>query len=353
MAITPPNAEDIHLPVNLAHLEAWMDSEGIGFGPLEHVAQLAGGTQNILIRFDRSGRSFVLRRPPANPRPHSNRVMTREARLLSALSGSDVPHPGLIAACFDETVLGAVFYLMDLVAGYNATVALPPAARTDPSIRRKMGFELVNGLAALARLDPTERGLSDIGKLDGYLGRQVGRWQSELESYNQIAAWTGRASLGDVNVIEQWLQKYLPTRVWGGIVHGDYHVGNVIYGEDGALRAIVDWEMVTLGDPLLDFCRMLISWPIDDEAAPFTMRVTPISGFPSRSEMIACFAEGTGCALDALPWFETMACYKLGIILEGTHARAQAGLADTATGARLHESAIALLQYARRIVGRN
>ena len=337
-------------PVDLDRLQLWMDSVGLESGPISSVTQLTGGTQNILLRFSRGDRQFIFRRPPLHPRPQSNKIMAREARILAAFAGTDVPHPALIASCLDESVLGAVFYLMEPVDGFNATVALSAPARASGSVRHRMGMGLVDGLAALAAVDHEGVGLGDFGRLDGFLERQVNRWASELEGYARFDQWSGHRELGDVGAVGAWLAARCPSSQVPGIIHGDYHVGNVIYDDNGALAAIVDWEMATLGDPLVDFGRLLVSWPEGDRPAPFWMRVERYDGFPTRDELIVRYHERTGRDLGELAWFEILACYKLGIILEGTHARAQSGLADPATGERLHASAVALLARARTII---
>jgi aminoglycoside phosphotransferase (APT) family kinase protein len=336
--------------LDLAKLAAWMDGQGLESGGIEDVRVLAGGTQNILLRFRRGTCEYVLRRPPERPRPQGNRIMEREARLLRALAGSGVPHPGFIAACLDLDVSGAVFYLMEPVDGFNPTLNVPATVRSDATIRHRMGLQLIDGLAALAAVDYNQLGLADFGKLEGFLERQVERWSTELEGYRKFPGWSGPAALGDVGIVGWWLDAHRPTELQPGIIHGDYHVGNGIYAADGTLRAIVDWEMATLGDPLMDLGRLLVSWPAGGKAKPFTMRVEPLDGFPSREEMVARYAEKTERDLTALPWFEVLACYKLGILLEGTQARAQAGLASIETGSRLHASAVALLDEARRII---
>ena len=169
--------------VDLEKLCEWMDSQGLERGPLEKVTPLAGGTQNILLRFKRGNRTFVLRRPPHRPHMNGSETMRREARVLGALKGSDVPHPGLIAACPTEDVLGAAFYLMEPVEGFNATVGLPPLHAGDPRIRHGMGLAIADGAAALGRVDYIAAGLGDLGKVENYLERQVKRWRSQLESY--------------------------------------------------------------------------------------------------------------------------------------------------------------------------
>lgn len=343
--------EQSDFSIDLAGIERWLVGQGVlAAGGLGSIRQLAGGTQNIVLRFSNGGRDYVLRHPPAKPRPNSNKLLEREIRLLGALAGSAVPHPAVVAACTDTSVVGAVFYVMEAVDGFNPTVAMPEGAAGSPAIRHRMGLEMIDGLAALADVDPIAQGLADFGNLDGFLERQVSRWASELESYGRFAGWQGPAALGDVAAVGQWLTDNLPQGMQPGIIHGDYHIGNCIFGEDGRLNAIVDWEMATLGDPLVDLGRLLVSWPGKGPARPQTMRVAPLDGFPSHGEMIARYAERSGRSLDHLPWFEVLACYKLGLILEGTHARAQAGLADMATGERLHRSAVALLEEARAII---
>lgn len=327
-----------------------MDSVGLESGPITSATQLTGGTQNILLRFRKGSREFILRRPPLNPRPQSNKIMAREARLLAALADTAVPHPALLASCLDESVLGVVFYLMAPVDGFNATVALSDPARESAAIRHRMGLGLVDGLAALAAVDHEAVGLADFGRLEGFLDRQVDRWASELESYSRFPGWTGPDELGNIAEVGAWLTAHCPKRLKPGIIHGDYHIGNVIYSEDGALEAIVDWEMATLGDPLVDLGRLLVSWPDDTLPNGYRMLVERYDGFPTRKELIDRYRERTGRDLADLPWFEVLSCYKLGIIVEGTHARAQSGLAERATGERLHHAAVSLFERARAII---
>ncbi|WP_254699718.1 phosphotransferase family protein [Trinickia violacea] len=337
----------------LAALDDWMEMKGLGSGRISDVTPLTGGTQNILLRFRRGEREFIFRRPPLHPRPESNKTMLRESRALAALATTAVPHPALIERCTDESVLGVVFYLMEPVQGYNATVALPPRARESPTLRHAMGLSLIDGLAAISRVDHEAVGLADFGRLDGFLERQSARWAAELETYHRFPEWTGRADLGDVPVIGAWLDRHRPARCVPGIIHGDYHIGNVLYRDDGSLSAIVDWEMATIGDPLMDLGRLLATWPDDDGPEALYMRVEKTAGFPTRQEMTKHYATATGRDLADLKWFEVLGNYKLGILFEGTYARAQAGKADPATGARLHTAAVALLDRARRRIERD
>ena len=332
--------------IDLARLTEWMDSVSVENGPIRNAVKLPGGTQNVLIRFTRGEGEFVLRRGPVHLRPESNRTMMREARLLDALRDTNVRHPPFVAGSEDPAVLGAAFYVMKAVDGFNATVHPSNEMREDGKVRHEMGLSLVTALSELSQVDPMAVGLADFGKLDGFLERQVGRWAAHLDGYTRHKGWTGRDDLLEVGAIGEWLDENLPGRFQAGVIHGDYHIGNVIYGPGGNVTAIVDWEMATLGDPLVDMGRILSTWPDRDGSVPMSMRVEPWDSFPDRDELIEHYQKVSGRDLSDLRWFEILSCYKLAIILEGTYARAQSGEADMATGQRLHRSAVELLRRA-------
>lgn len=330
-----------------SRLEAWMDSHGLTGGTLEGLRRLSGGTQNILLMFERGGRRFVLRRPPAHLRPESCKAMRREARVLEALSGTDVPHARLIAACSDETVLGFPFYLMEPIDGVNVTETLPAEARA-AEFQRAMGFSLVDALAALGRVDAYAVGLHDFGKPEGFLDRQVGRWRAQLDSYVQYDGWSGSDALPDVDGVAVWLDRHRPASFSPGIQHGDYHLANVMFATSSPeIAAIVDWELATLGDPLLDLGWLLATWPAPDGTGG-AFDIQPWLGFPTAGELVERYRIGSSRALGGLPWYEVLACYKLGILQEGTMARAQAGLASMETGEHLHRLAIQMFERAHQ-----
>jgi len=338
--------------VDLAALQAWMDGQGLGFGPLEAVQRLSGGTQNILLRFTRAGRDYVLRRPPPVLRANSNETMRREARVLAALAGTGVPHPGLIAACPDETVIGAAFYLMEPIDGFNATQGLPALHAGDAAMRGRMGLAMVDAIAALGKVDYAAVGLADFGKLDNWLERQVGRWASQLASYAEMPGWTGPDAIPGVERVARWLDDHRPGVLQPGIIHGDFHFGNVLFRHDsGELAAVVDWELCTLGDPLLDLGWLVATWPEGDTPHATDVAITPWDGFATPAELVAHYGAQTGRDLAHFDWFAVLACYKLGIILEGTHARACAGKAPRDVGDRLHAHTIYLFERALRRIG--
>jgi len=351
--LTDERSDDASEPiegVDLELLAAWMDEQDLPRGPIRHVDRLVGGTQNILIRFERGGRDFVLRRPPLHKRANSDETMRREARVLAALAGSDVPHPALIAACPDEAILGAAFYLMEPIEGFNAAQGLPALHQDDARIRHEMGLAMVDGIAALAAIDPFAVGLEGFGRPQGYLERQVARWRSQLESYRALEGYPGPQIPG-VERVAEWLDRNRPAESGPGILHGDFHIANVLFRFDGpALAAIVDWELATLGDPLLDLGALLASWPDAGGRSPLAVGQGMFTGVAPPEALVARYRERSARPLDAIDWYTVLACYRLGIILEGTHARACAGHADRAVGDLLHATTLGLFERALTLV---
>jgi aminoglycoside phosphotransferase (APT) family kinase protein len=331
-------------------IATWMSGQGLGDGPLRNVTDITGGTQNIMRRFERSGRAYVFRRGPAHLRPISNKVILRETRVLAALAGSDVPHPRLIAVCDDPAVLGeAVFYLMEPVDGFNAGAELPAPHVSNPAIRFQMGLSMADALAKLGAVDHAAVGLADFGKPDGFLERQVPRWLSELESYSGIANYSG-PDIGDFDGVARWLRERQPANWRPGIMHGDYHAANVMFSYTGPeVVAIVDWEMCTIGDPLLDLGWLTATWQ-DKGADVLGHALSRAGGLCSPQDLIDQYAQHTTRDLSDINWYAVLACFKLGIIIEGTHARAGAGLAPKDIGDHLHEAALRLFERAQQLM---
>lgn len=338
--------------VDLIALARWMDSAGLGNGPIETASALSGGTQNILLRFTRAGRDYVLRRPPPVLRANSSETMRREARVLAAIADSGVPHPRLIAACPDDDIIGAAFYLMEPVDGFNATQGLPELYVGNAALRHRIGLSMVEAIAALGRIDITAAGLDGFGKLDNWLERQVVRWASQLASYVDMPGWPGPGAIPGVAEVGRWLDAHRPATMVPGIIHGDFHLANVMIRPDsGDLAAVVDWELSTLGDPLLDLGWLIATWPEDGQPRATDVAISPWEGFATAEELTAHYAAISGRDLAHLDWFVVLACYKLGIILEGSHARACAGKAPKAVGDRLHAHTLDLFDRALRRIG--
>ena len=339
--------------VDFDRLAVWMSRHGLGGGPPENIQWIGGGTQNIIVRFDRGGRSYVLRRPPSQSLSDASKVMLREARILRALAGSAVPHPPLIIECADRDVLGESFYLMEPVNGFNATDGLPANYRT-AAAQRQMAFSVVEALGELGKLDYLECGLADFGKLDNYLERQTGRWRSQLEGYARFPFWTGPEGLGCVADVAAWLDDNLPTSFIPGIVHGDFHLSNIMLRPDRVgVTAIVDWELATIGDPLLDLGWLIATWPgPTGEDTGSSIAVPNAFALPTPDELIASYAAASDRDLENLGWMIVLACYKLSIIQEGSHARACAEERTGSPARRDHDWAVAMMERALNFIDR-
>ena len=332
-------------PVDVATLTAWLDRNEVGTGPVTDVVTLTGGTQNILARFTRAGGDYVFRRPPLHKRSNSDETMRREARLLAALTDSAVPHPRLVALCDDLDVLGCVFFVMEEITGFTATSEVPEPFASSPELQHAMGLSIVDGAAALAQVDPAALGAEQLARADGWIDRQVGRWQRQLDSYRDLDGWPG-PQLDGLDEIGRWLDDHRPAQWRKGIIHGDYHFGNVMFRRDRPeVAAIVDWELGTVGDPLLDLGHLLATWPDPTESRTVGL-ARQLDGLPTRAELIARYGESSGRDMSEFDWYQVLACYRLAIILEGTHARACAGKAEAALGRRFHGVSQALLDQA-------
>ena len=335
---------------DLAALGAWMDQQGLPAGRIENVSPVGGGTQNVMLRFGRGEREYVLRRGPRHLRQTSNDAIRREATVLAALRGTNVPVPELVASCPDEAVLGAAFFLMRPVDGFNASTELPEFHRTHPQVRHEMGLAAARALAQLGGVDHVAVGLDGLGNPDGFLERQVPRWLSELESFRAYEGYGG-PDLPHVDAVAGWLTAERPAAFRPGIMHGDFHLANLMFSRrTPKVAAIVDWEMCTVGDPLMDLGWLLATWPEPGSLAAEQSALGRAGGLPDRNEVIQAYSAHSARDLSALTWYAVVACFKLGILLEGSHARACAGQAPAATGKLLHKVARELFDRAHGFI---
>jgi aminoglycoside phosphotransferase (APT) family kinase protein len=308
--------------VDLAALERFLAGQIPGglAGPLR-VALLSGGRSNLTYTLSDGSHDWILRRPPLGHVLETAHDMTREARVMSALAESPVPVPAVLTICEDPSVLGAPFYVMDYVKGvtYRSDDDL---SRLSPPSARKLAHEYVDVLAALHQIDPAEVGLSNFGRSEGYLERQLRRWAKQLDA-SRTRDIPALDELGAV------LATNIPVAQRSSIVHGDYRLDNIVVDEadPGRILAVLDWEMSTLGDPLSDVGLAHLFW-IGWEGIDNPIAGTPgaLPGFPAWDELAERYAQRTGLVPDQMPWYSGFAFYKLAIILEGIHARHQKGL---------------------------
>lgn len=307
-------------------LEAYLDAQGLGSGEL--TAEPVGeGHSNVTYRIRRGDDSWVLRRPPRGPLPPSAHDVLREARLLTAIEDSAARTPRVLARCDDETVIGAPFYVMELVEGDVITTELPEPLDSERE-RRRIGEELIDALVEIHAVDWQAHGLEGYGKPTGYLDRQLrrfaGLWEHnrtrELETLERVTAW---------------LTEHKPESGPATIVHGDYRLGNTMFAPEAPARlvSIFDWELATIGDPLADVGYLVATYA-EAEDPDSTMlslsSVTRAPGFPTRDELIARYEEGAGRSMSDVPWYMALALWKSAIFLEGSYKRRLAGTTDDA-----------------------
>lgn len=307
-----------------SRLASWMDHQGLGAGEPLDVQPISGGASNEILELRRGEERTVLRRPPAEVPEGRNETMLREYRVLSALAGTDVPHARVLGACDDASVIGAWFYVMEFVDGWSPMQVdgWPAPFDDDLEARRGLAFELIDGIAALSRVDWRAGGLEGFGRPDGFHERQVDRWLAHLArfSFREIPG---------LDVAAAWLRSHKPRVYTPGILHGDYQFANVMFrhGAPARLAAIVDWEMATVGDPLLDLGWVVMGWP-DDPSDTGSLGYVDYTGMPSKDEIVERYAQRSGRPVDDIDYYVVLARFKMAVVLEGGYARWVRGEAD-------------------------
>ncbi|MCX2182544.1 phosphotransferase family protein [Streptomyces sp. SKN60] len=308
MTPTPPPGLD---PEALRRL---LDRErpGLVAGPLT-ARLIEGGRSNLTYLVTDGSAQWVVRRPPLGHVLATAHDMKREHRVISALHDTAVPVPEAVLLCEDETVLGAPFYVMEYVAGtpYRSAAQLAPLG---PERTRAAVLGLVDTLVDLHAVDPDAVGLGDFGRPEGFLDRQLRRWGKQLD------ASRGR-ELPGIGELHAALGRRLPQSPAPTVIHGDYRLDNVLIGDDDRIKAVLDWEMSTLGDPLTDLGLLVMySTPLAVPDSPVSTTATA-AGHPSTAELIERYAARSGRDVSALSWYTAFAWFKLAVILEGIHYR--------------------------------
>jgi aminoglycoside phosphotransferase (APT) family kinase protein len=323
-------------------LEAFLDEHGLGAGEVR-ATPIGEGHSNVTYLVERGEDEFVLRRPPRPPLPPSAHDVLREARLLRALAGTPARVPAVLAVGDDEAVIGAPFYVMERIEG-EVIVASVPAALDTPPQRRLIAEQLIDALVEIHGVDWRAAGLDDFGKPTGYLERQLRRFGG-LWEHNKTREIPAVESVG------RWLADNLPESGPATIVHGDFRLGNTIYGAAAPahLEAVLDWEMATIGDPLADLGYLCMFWTDSDDPAEGLRgdlgNVTRAEGFPTRSELIARYEERSGRSMSNIRWYTTLALWKSIVFMEGNYKRAIAGTTDDPY---LHAFGEGVLELARQ-----
>lgn len=298
-------------------LRGLLDAErpGLVSGPLTG-RLIEGGRSNLTYEVTDGTSKWVVRRPPLGHVLATAHDMKREHRVISALYPTNVPVPRPVLLCEDPengAVLGAPFYVMEFVEGtpYRTAEQLAPLG---PERTRNAVLSLVDTLVELHAVDPAEVGLEDFGRPEGFLDRQLRRWGKQLDA-------SRNRDLAGIDELHAALGRALPQSPAPAVVHGDYRLDNVLLDEQDRIRAILDWEMSTLGDPLTDLGLLVMySVPLGLPDSPVSTTATA-PGHPDPAEIVERYAARSGRDVSEVDWYTAFAWFKLAVILEGIHYR--------------------------------
>ena len=302
--------------IHESNVTAWLADHVPVLVPPVKYSLIAGGNSNLTYRCeDAEGNVYVLRRPPLGNVLQSAHDMSREHRIIDALKDSDVPVAKNYGLCQNPAINEVDFYVMAYVDGLvmndaNDTVGVPESERESAS------KHLIDILCRLHAIDPDDVGLGDLGRKEAYIERQIKRWTA-----NWAAVKTEELPAMEESC--RLLQERMPEQIGATIVHGDYRLGNTIIA-DGEVKAVLDWELCTLGDPLADVAYLLNNWVSpDQELGPGEGYHTPTlaGGFITREEIVGQYTATTGRDLSQINYYRAFSYWRLASIAQGAYKR--------------------------------
>ena len=320
---------------------AWFAEHAAAVTPPLHFDLIAGGRSNLTFRVtDDDGHDWVLRRPPLGQVLATAHDMGREHRIISALAATSVPVAPVVGLCTDEAVNGAPFYVMDFVDGIVVRDA-SVAQQLTVAQRAAAGRSVAATLAKIHAVDPDAVGLGELGRKEGYIARQLKRWNSQFEQ-------SATREVPEVTEAYQRLLSNIPEQGAPAIVHGDYRLDNCMVNAEGEVIAVLDWEICTLGDPLADLGLLMVYWAEpDDPYAALPGAATTLEGFPSRADLVAEYEAAGGRPVGNLDYYVAFGYWKLACILEGVYARYKGGaMGDDGADADVFGDTVRLLGQA-------
>jgi aminoglycoside phosphotransferase (APT) family kinase protein len=328
-----------------ARLGEWLSGNVAGFAGPFTIEKFAGGQSNPTYRIDAGSGSYVLRRKPFGPILPSAHAVEREHQLIAALHPTGFPVARPYGLCEDAEVLGAPFYIMEMVEGRTFwDGALPDMA---PDARTAVYEAIVDTLAALHSIDYVAVGLGDYGKPGNYFERQVARWSKQYRM-------SQTDDMPEVEKLIEWLPRTVPAQTRTAIVHGDFRIDNMIFAPASPkVLAVLDWELSTLGDPLADFSYFLMSWVTEPEGRSGVKGLTgPATGIPTIEAVVDRYCAATGRdGVPDLDWYFAYNLFRLTGIVQGIKKRIIDGNASStqaaATVERLPGLAASAWHFAR------
>jgi aminoglycoside phosphotransferase (APT) family kinase protein len=292
-------------------LGPWLTRHGVPLAGEIICQLLTGGRSNLTYRVqDSHGHTVILRRPPLSGALPTAHDMSREVRVLSALAGTDVPVPAVLAHCSDPEVIGAPFYVMEHIEGLVIRDRAGAEEQLSIAARHTASLELPGVLARLHAIDPQATGIAQLGRGAGFIERQLSRW---LRQWELGAAGQGEQ---EIRAIHGLLAQRIPPQRRSTLIHGDYRLDNVILDQDGHIRAVLDWELATYGDPLVDLGLTLSFWS-NDAGEVGAMESTPSdgAGFLTRDQLCASYLAASGEPGGDMSYYLSFAFWRNAVIL--------------------------------------
>lgn len=309
------------------------------------VRQFPSGFSNLSYLLTAGGREMVLRRPPPGTRPKSGHDMAREFRVLSALAGAFPWSPRPLHLCGDPSVIGAPFYVVERIRGIILRRDYPPGLVPAPALVRAQQEALVDVLVQLHALDWHALGLAELGRPEGYAARQVEGWSARYQRART-------ADAADASAVTGWLAARLPPdSPRPALVHNDYKLDNVVFDatDPARLTGVLDWEMATIGDPLMDLGCSLAYW-VEATDPPRLLEVrmlpTQLPGSLTRREVLARYLARSGLAVPDFRFYRVFGLFRLAVIVQQIYYRHFHGQTQDARFAALGPMAQALLAQA-------
>jgi aminoglycoside phosphotransferase (APT) family kinase protein len=305
---TPPG-------IDVDAVGGWLRAHVPALEPPLVFTRIGEGQSNLTFRVDDAGgRQVVVRRPPLGEILASAHDVVREHRILTALHPAGFPVPRTLGVCEDAGVTGAPFYAMEHCDGIVLGRAAD-ASSLDPESRAVAGREVAATLAQLHALDLDAVGLGDFRRPESLISRQLRRWRRQWEA-------SKTRDLDDVEDVAAWLEARMPDERETVLLHGDYHLHNFVFGPDARLRAVLDWELCSAGDPLADVGQMVAYWnELRSRDGFFREPVAAAEGFPDAAAVADLYAEASGRDVAALGYWVAFAYWKIAIIIEGVYRR--------------------------------
>lgn len=330
-------------------LPAQLEGESLDPAAPLQVEQFPGGHSNLTYCVRFGDREFVMRRPPFGPVAPTAHDMPREYRLLAAIHPHFHLAPKPYLLCEDTSIIGAPFYLMERRRGIVIRQTVPPEIGENLALRRRISESVVDTLAAMHAVDIQATGLVNLGKPVGFVRRQVEGWAGRWER-------SKTTDLIEMTETAQWLIRHLPAEPERHtLVHNDYKLDNLMLDANDPTRiaAILDWEMCTVGDPLVDVGLLLCYWPQADDPEVFagSLRgVTQLPGWMNRAEIIARYAKRSERDLSDIRYYHTFAVFKLAVVIQQIYYRYHVGQTRDARFADFDQRVEALARTAHSMI---